>query len=261
MRFACPADFDPRSICLSVDVDWAHAEVIADLRAMLDVRGLRATFFVTHAGVEVPGHERGLHPNFRHNGDVVRAIIANAEEQRVALTEEALCDRIVGAFKAFAPEAKGVRAHSLHYDSLLLPIYRRYGMDYDSSYQIPLVADLAPFWKEYGLLEIPIYFNDHFELKTRATGLDVRKLRLGEAGLKVILLHPNLVFLNAASNAGYLASKPFHQDHATLLQARHRGRGIRTLLLELLDEIVAQKLPVLTLGEVSDLWRPLRPWR
>ena len=44
-----------------------------DLRALFDQHGVSATFFVTHAGVRLPGHERGLHPNFRQNGDTYRA--------------------------------------------------------------------------------------------------------------------------------------------------------------------------------------------
>jgi hypothetical protein len=249
-----PQDFDPRTVCLSVDVDWASDGVVADLRALFDERGLKATFFVTHAGIEVPGHERGLHPNFRRTGDVMRTF-ADAQ------SEDDIYDRVVAAFKSFAPEAKGVRAHSLLYDSLLLPIYRQHGLEYDSSYQIPLVTELRPFWKEYDVLEIPVYFNDHFELKSGATGFDLGRLKLSEPGLKVILLHPNMVFLNAASNEHYVVAKPLYRDQDRLRDARHKGRGIRTLLLELLDAIVANKIPVMTLGEVNERWRDMRKWQ
>jgi peptidoglycan/xylan/chitin deacetylase (PgdA/CDA1 family) len=257
LKSPVPPDFDPRTVCLSVDVDWASAGVVADLRALFDARGLKATFFVTHAGIEVPGHERGLHPNFRRNGDVMRALAKEVEHGG----EEEIYRRVVAAFKAFAPEAKGVRAHSLMYDSLLMPIYHQHGLEYDSSYQIPLVADLKPFWKEYDVLEIPIYFNDHFELKSGATGFDSRELKLEEPGLKVILLHPNMVFLNAASHEQYLAARPFHHDHDRLLAARHNGRGVRTMVTELLDAIVARNIPTLTLGEVNARWRDADRWQ
>jgi hypothetical protein len=49
---------------------------------------------------------------------------------------------------AFAPEAKGLRAHSLYYDSAvlpLLPLYRRLGVEYDCSCQMPLLGGLHPF--------------------------------------------------------------------------------------------------------------------
>jgi peptidoglycan/xylan/chitin deacetylase (PgdA/CDA1 family) len=260
MTSPLPLGFDPRTVCLSVDVDWASDAVVADIRGLFDERGLKATFFVTHAGIEVPGHERGLHPNFRRNGDVMRTL-AQKNEASNAVSEEGIYSQLVAAFKAFAPEAKGVRAHSLHYDSVLMQIYHQQALQYDSSYQIPLVANLRPFWKEYEVLEIPIYFNDHFELKTGAVGLNVDNLRLGEAGLKVILLHPNMVFLNAASNNQYAAAKPFHHDHERLLEMRHKGRGVRTLLAELLDTLVAEKIPVMTLGEVNEQWRSMRKWQ
>jgi peptidoglycan/xylan/chitin deacetylase (PgdA/CDA1 family) len=259
MKEALPDDFDPRTVCLSVDVDWASPDVIADLRSLFDERGLKATFFVTHAGVEVPGHERGIHPNFRRNGDVMRTLESDANGAR--LDEAVIYPRLVAAFKSFAPEAKGVRAHSLYYDSMLLPTYQELGFEYDSTYQIPLVRGLRPFWKEYDILEIPVYFNDHFELKSNAVGFDASNLKLDEAGLKVILLHPNIMFLNATSNEQYLACKSFYHDYERLLHARHGGRGVRSLALDLLDSIVAQKLPVLTLGEVSERWRHVRKWR
>ena len=254
-----PPGFDPRTVCLSIDVDWASDVVVADIRNMLDERGLKATFFVTHGGIEVPGHERGLHPNFRRNGDVMRSLVENAGARTIP--EEEIYDQLIATFKAFAPEAKGVRAHSLHYDSRLMQIYHRQALEYDSSYQIPMVGNLRPFWKEYELLELPIYFNDHFELKTGATGFDADNLRLGEAGLKVILLHPNIVFLNAASNEQYSASKPFYHDHERLLEMRHKGRGVGTLVADLLDTLVAKSIPVLTLGEVNDHWRSMRKWQ
>jgi len=255
MRRGAPAEFDPRTICLSVDVEWTSAPVLDDIRALLDERGLTATFFVTHDGVAVPGHERGIHPNFRRNGDVVKALYDSAGTRAAALDESAIYEHVVASFKGFAPEARGVRGHSLHYDSMLLPIYQRHGIQYDSSYQIPLVGGLAPFWKEHDLLELPIYFNDYFELKTGALAWDSRNLDLEAAGLKVINFHPNIVFLNAATTAQYEATKGFYGDPERLLAARQNGRGVRTLALELLDRIARARLPVMTLGAVNALWR------
>jgi hypothetical protein len=148
-----------------------------------------------------------------------------------------------------------VLAHSAHYDSTLLPIYQRHGIAYDSSYLMPLVGGQMPFWKEHDLLEMPIYFNDYFELKTGAVACDPRNLDLGAPGLKVVNLHPNIVFLNAVSIGQYEATKGFYHDPERLLAARHAGRGIRTFALELLDRIAAERLPTMTLGEVNALWR------
>jgi len=74
---------------------------------------------------------------------------------------------------AFAPEAKGLRAHSLYYDSavlLLLPLYRRLGVEYDFCYQMPLLGGLRPFRKHHEIVKILICYGDHFDVMTGATG-------------------------------------------------------------------------------------------
>jgi hypothetical protein len=254
---AWPQELDPRTVCLTVDVEWAAPAVLDDLRRLFDERGIRATFFVTHAGVDVPGHERGLHPNFRHSGDTYRSLMRARHD---VPGESELYDHVVRTTKAFAPEARGVRAHSLFYDSALMPVYIAHGIEYECSFLMPLVPRLRPFSKEYGLLGMPTYYADHFDIMNRVTGFDVARLQLDRPGLKVIDLHPNIVFTNACDNDEFMATKPFYHDEERLLAARKAGRGIRTLLLDLLDDLARQRRPTATLGEVADAWRTVTPW-
>ena len=250
-RRALPPDL----ICLSVDVEWASPEVLADTVRLLDEHALRATFFCTHAGVEVPGHERGLHPNFRCAGETVRALRATAGAGGSNLTDTAVYEHVVRTTRAFCPEAVGVRAHSLFYESDLLPIYRQAGIEYDSSYFLPLAAGLRPMWKECGILEIPIHYMDHCDLAEQATGFRLDGLGLGQPGLKVLDFHPNLIFLNAATTGQYLASKPHYHDADRLRRLRHPGRGVRTLFIELLDAIAGRGWPTATLAEMNAAMR------
>jgi hypothetical protein len=250
-----PHALDPRTICLSCDVEWAAPAVLDDLRRLLDERNLAATFFCTHAGIDVGRHERGLHPNFRRNGDTMRLLRADKSANTISADDSEVFRHVIGTTLGFAPEAKGVRGHSLHYDSVLVGLYRQFGLEYDSTYQIPLVEGLRPFWKEYDLLELPIYFNDYFELKSGAVGFDATALKLDRPGLKVIDLHPNLVFINAASDQHYLSCKAFYHDEGRLLAVRHPERGIRTMVVEMLDHIAAKALPTARLGEVNKHWR------
>lgn len=246
----------PRNlICLTVDEEWANPDVLADLRQLFDERGLRATFFCTRPGIDVPGHERALHPNFRRNGDTVKKFKAAWAAQPESWTDRQVYEHVVQTTRSFCPEAKGVRGHSLFYDSELLDIYRTAGIEYDSSYCLPLMESLRPLWKEYGILEIPVYYIDHFDLKAQRTGFALEALRLDQPGLKVFDFHPNIVFINAAVNADYLECKPFYHDYERLLKFRRPGRGIRILLLELLDEIVKRRLPAITMGELNQLYR------
>lgn len=245
-----PKDLAPDTLCFTVDVEWCAPAVLADLRSLFDSHGVAATFFVTHAGVSVPGHERGLHPNFRRSGDTYRAFPAAAEASDLAILEH-----VVKTTLAFAPEAKGVRAHSLYYDSALLPIYRRSGIEYDTSYQLPFVPHVRPFWKHDDIIEIPTYYADHLDLMTGATGFSVGGLRLDRPGLKVFNFHPNIVYVNAAANDAYTATRAFYHDAERLLAARHASRGIRTLLIDLLDHVCERSLPTATLGAVNAAMR------
>lgn len=250
-----PEGLDPDTICFTVDVEWAEPVVLADVVALFDRYGVRATFFATHAGVDVGHHERGLHPNFRRNGDTYRKLLDAREEK--ALLDGEVQEHIVASTLAFAPEAKGLRAHSLFYDSTLLPLYRRLGLEYDCSYQMPFCAGLRPFWKQHDIVEIPTYFADHFDIMTGATGFAVERLRLDRPGLKVFDFHPNIIYLNARDNTEYMATKDFYHDPERLLAARWSGSGARTLLIDLLEDVAARKRPTATAGEINERWRSL----
>jgi peptidoglycan/xylan/chitin deacetylase (PgdA/CDA1 family) len=252
---------DPGTICFTVDVEWAHPAVLQDIRDLFDGHGVRATFFCTHDGIHVAPHERGLHPNYRRNGSTLQELAAKIGERAAASIDESnLYRHVLRTTLNFAPEAKGVRSHSLFYDSVMIPLYREFGLEYDSSYQLPLTANLQPIWKEYDVLELPIYFADHFELKTGATGFDICLLHLERPGLKVINLHPNMVYLNAVSDQHYLASKAFYHNQEKLFEARFLGRGIRTMVLDLLEHVASKNLPTSTLGEVNQRWRSRPRW-
>lgn len=244
-------NYDPDSLCFTVDVEWAHPEVLDDLRALFDAAGVTATFFVTHPDVAVPGHERGLHPNFRWRGDTAAALRAADPELFRSGDEIEFYRRTVAKTREFAPEAKGARAHSLHADSVLAGVYRAAGLEYDCTHQMSLVPYLRPFFKQCDLLEIPTFYGDHFDLMAGATGFAASGLRLDRPGLKVLDFHPNIVFTNAPSEQAYLATKAFYHDPRRLLAARHPGRGARTLLLELLDEVAAGRLPVASVGRIN----------
>jgi peptidoglycan/xylan/chitin deacetylase (PgdA/CDA1 family) len=253
-----PAGFDPNTVCFTVDVEWAADEVLADLVDLFDRYDIRATFFVTHAGVKTPGHERGLHPNFRRNGDTYRLL--RQQRGETALSDDEVHLHVLRTTLAFAPEAKGLRAHSLYYDSTLLPLYNRLGLEYDCSYQLPLIVGLRPFWKHHEILEIPTFYGDHFDVITGATGFDVHRLALDRPGMKVFDFHPNLVFLNASCNDTYLSTKTFYHDHDRLLGSREVGKGVRTLLIELLETVTKRQLPTATVGEINAAWRSVPKW-
>jgi hypothetical protein len=252
---AWPDELDPRTICFSVDVEWAHPLVLKDMRDLFDQAGIAITFFVTHDGVITPGHERALHPNFRRTGDTVRALLDASGGSLNALTESDVQRSVLERTLSFAPEAKGLRTHSLYFDSTMLPLYSRLGLEYDCSYDMPFVTGLRPFWKTHGILAIPIYYMDHIDMMTGATAFAVAGLGLDRPGLKVFDFHPNIIYLNASDEATYLGTKSFYHDPERLLACRNQRRGARTLLLGLLEHVVAKRIPVARLDHINTCWR------
>ena len=110
------------------------------------------------------------------------------------------------------------------------------------------------------IVEIPTYYADHFDVMTGATGFDLTRLGLDRPGLKVFDFHPNIIFVNASTDAEYIATKSFYHDPERLLAVRRQGTGARTLLLDLLAAVCTRGLPTATVGEVNAHCRAVAKW-
>jgi len=238
---------------LTIDVEWAHPDVLADTRALIDARGLRATFFCTHAGIDVGEHERALHPNFRRQRNSTLAGVR--PEQLARWTDEEFYRFVIGAIRPYCPEAVGVRSHALFYDAPLLALYRAENLEYDSSAFLPLAPAIVPVSRGFDLVELPIYYMDHWDLVNGRTGFERDRLHLGSPGLKILDFHPTLIYINAATPAHYAAARPSYHEPHLLEKLRFEGRGCRTLFLEVLDWLAADEIPVRTLADVNATWR------
>jgi hypothetical protein len=235
---------------ITIDVEWAADAVVADTVRLLDEHGVKATFFCTHAGIDVPGHERALHPNFRRRRNT---LTENVDAS--AMEEPEFYQYIVDETKKFCPEAIGTRAHSLFHDSDLLPVYRQAGLKYDSSIMLPLSAGISPVLRGSGILGFPSYYMDHWDLRENATDFTMSALSLGRPGMKVMIFHPNLVFMNAATFESTVESKEHYCDVDWLYDHRSEGHGARTLFIELLNHVARNGSDTPTLGELHDRWR------
>jgi hypothetical protein len=238
---------------VTIDVEWAHPEVLADTLALIDARGLRATFFCTHAGIDVGVHERALHPNFRRQGNSVLANVGR--DQLAGWTDEAFYRYVIEATRPFCPEAIGVRSHALFYDAPLLGLYRAARLEYDSSAFLPLTPSIVPVSRGFSLVELPIYYMDHWDLVNGRTGFALDRLHLDSPGLKVLDFHPTLIYINAATPAHYAAARPGYHQPEQLKKRRFGGRGCRTLFEEVLDWLAASEVPVRPLAGLNAAWR------
>ena len=124
---------------------------------------------------------------------------------------------------------------------------------------MPKICDRSGRRKEAGILELPIFYNDYFDLRHAATGFNIAALHLERPGLKVLNFHPNIVYANLADPEAYRDARAFYHDPGRLLATRGTAPGPRDLLQRILDLAVAADLPTATLGEVSTAWRVRHP--
>lgn len=230
------------TVVLTLDLDWAPDEIVADTLELLDERGLQATIFATHATkLDFGSHEIALHPN-----------IQNATEVEGALE----------ALRRHYPAARGVRFHRLVSSSPIQLALSKAGIEYSSNYMMERCAGLQPA-AYLGLCELPIYFMDNLNLWHHggdSESLLASSLRLSdEAGLKVLAFHPHNVFLNLDCIERQERAKACWKSVYGLRQLRNtEARGCRDLLIEILDQIVDERIPTATAGAVADRWRNTR---
>jgi hypothetical protein len=89
-------------LVLSIDIDWAHDEILADTIDLLDRSNVHATWFVTHDTPLLerlranPNYELGIHPNFNGllSGDLRQGATAVEVIERLLrfVPEESLHD-------------------------------------------------------------------------------------------------------------------------------------------------------------------------
>jgi peptidoglycan/xylan/chitin deacetylase (PgdA/CDA1 family) len=245
-------DSGPR-VAVTIDVEWACAEVIQDVVRLLDERNLRATFFCTHAGTPLGSHEKALHPNYHRRRN---SHLARSQNRLVRHRSDAELHRqVLRVVHEMYPEAIGARSHCLFFESDLLRAYADLGLQYDSSYFLPMLPHLQPVGLSPEIVEFTIYYMDEWDLRNRATQFTLEGLRLQTAGLKVLDFHPNLVFLNAPTYEHYLAAKKQYKDPDWLLKHRHPGRrGVRSLFVDVLDYLAAHADTCSTLAELNADW-------
>ena len=204
-----------RSLCLTIDIDWAHDAVIADALALVERAGLPCTWFVTHrtpildAIRAVPDQELGLHPNFNpcfsgEGGEPARDIVL--------------------ALRDFVPEAVSIRSHSLTQSSRLAALFRELGLTHESNLLLPpWLGPIAPWTNFKGMIEAPVRWEDDVRLADPSFGDPVEHLALNPL---VVDFHPIHLFLNTASLSDYEASRSIAADpNALLLQRRPAASG------------------------------------
>lgn len=215
-------------VFLTLDIDWAHDEVLAESIDRVEAAGVAATWFVTHdtpllARLRAnPAFELGIHPNFN-------PLLAG--DTRAADSAEAVLRRLL----ALVPEARSVRSHSMTQSTGLLDMFRQAGLTHDCNHFVPHQAGIAlrPWALWHGLTKVPYFWEDDLACAygTALPPADSPAL----AGLQVYDFHPIHVFLNTEDLDRYERTRPLHRQPAELRAHRHAGAGVRTWLDQLLQ--------------------------
>lgn len=203
------------SLVLTIDIDWAHDAVIADLAEIVASHGVAATWFVTHPTpvlrdiAATPRQELGIHPNFN-------PLLEGAGKGDPA--------GIISRLREIVPDPSSVRSHSLTRSSRLASLFHAHGLTHESNYLLPpsLGEALRPWRDFFGLVQVPIRWEDDVRLLDASLGEPVE--HHGRLSPLVVDFHPIHVFLNTTSIVEYKAARPDSQKPAALL-ARRRPAG------------------------------------
>jgi hypothetical protein len=217
---------------LTFDIDWAPDSCVEAVLSLLDRRGIKATFFITHesdiiADLVRHGHHVGIHPNFLPNS-----------------SHGSQPEHVIEHLLEFVPEATALRTHALVQSS---PLFHRIfsafpQLRHDLSlfmYGFPVVA---PFeWHFGGCRFTRINYNWEDDAAFFDPGFDWATPRF-HGPLTIYDFHPIHVALNSCdeSNYGQLkasqAGKPLWTVAEKTLQAHVNHRpGARTFLQAVVD--------------------------
>jgi hypothetical protein len=214
-------------VFLSLDIDWAHDEVLYDSIQLIQKAGVASTWFVTH---ETPliaslrnlkSAELGIHPNFNPLLDGTHQYPHNTSE------------KILKSSMSLVEDAKAIRSHSLTQNERLIDQFKQVGLTHISNTFIPYGAGIVvkPFkiWDQ--MVVVPHCWQDNVAL--RMPLLFPKTIETIQT-LYALNFHPIHVFLNTESIDRYERTRAIHNNPKELLKHRYTGVGTRTKLTDLL---------------------------
>ena len=219
-------DIWDEAVCITIDIDWAHDDVLSDTIDLMEKFSVPVTWFVTHDTPLLnrlrcnPNFELGIHPNFN---------------KKLHENDDRSVEMILDEITSIVPNAKSVRSHSLVQSSRLLEVFKQYGIQFECNTIIPSQSNLKlrPWMLWNGILKVPHFWEDDVSCLYGQME-DISYLLKGE-GLKVFAFHPIHIFLNTEDLGRYEATSSIRHRPEELKTHRCEGYGARSALLSLLD--------------------------
>ncbi len=239
------------TILITLDVDWAADWMIEIAAQTLVERGVKATWFITHASPALnalknePLFELGWHPNFlpdSSHGDTPEAILT-------------FCKDLV-------PDARSVRTHSLCQSERHLSLMTEaFNIKNDCSIYMPIDSEIVPHGVRYSengptLTRVPHFFQDNMYMYT-GKSWDLGKSIAKRTGPSVFCFHPVHIALNSQNMAQYENTKREMNissvDKNDLPPIDHSQPGAGKFFRDLTE--YASTTAALTLDEYCEAWR------
>ncbi len=231
-------------VILTTDTDWAPDFVIATILEAVKIFGHKLTIFATNRSdllqnLNDDSFEIGLHPDFtmRHHNTPFKSVMDNLLE--------------------LYPNAKGMRSHCDFFGDNIANLAHDIGLKYDVSvfeWNCPALQGHVDY---NGLVRLPYFWEDGIHLNMEIP-LDWSQIRLNTPGLKVLNVHPILIYMNCKSDED---RRTFVRQHKDLTQIRSADidpvvrseRGIRDVWMELLEMLAENKVRTHLLADVAKL--------
>jgi hypothetical protein len=214
-------------VVLTADIDWAPDYAIEHLFELIESFGFQLTVFATHRSrslVNAPDFvEVGLHPDFTREGP-----------------DNRFSDKL-RKLKDHYPDACGTRSHRNFFGQNIADMASKAGLIYDAS-TILWNQPLCQAHRDYnGMIRFSYMWEDGIHCDCNLP-FDTGAVSLDTPGLKILNVHPILIYLNSPNDDHRRAVTRRYSD---LTQAEkvgidadiHSGAGIGTFYRRLLAEL------------------------
>jgi hypothetical protein len=217
-------------LVITLDLDWACEAAIEETLEFFMDKKIAPTVFITHRSKAIEASmaqlEVGLHPFFGENSSHGNSI-----------TE------VVKHIMALPHNLKAFRCHRFAVCNVSKQAMLEAGMQISSNVCTNLEV-IRPFHDRFGLFEIPVFLEDGGYLWQKHP-LEIStflKKALANPAPKVLLIHPMHFAINTP-HFDYMSDikrslnrESWHQlNQNRLNKLRWKGRGIRDLIIDLLD--------------------------
>ncbi|MBG80858.1 MAG: hypothetical protein CMJ39_09150 [Phycisphaerae bacterium] len=219
IQLQCPETWSNK-VFLTLDIDWAHDDVLEHSINLLEELEVQATWFATHETPLLdrirsnPNFELGIHPNFNF------LLECNESKGRNV-------DEVIERMMQIVPEATSARSHSLVHSSRILAAFKKYGIARESNSFIPASSTaltVQPWEVISGIVSLPFIWGDMHAAQSRDPDNPMQSLAPDEiasrTGMKVLNFHPIHLFINTNRIDDYESTRPIHNDPGALWKER-----------------------------------------